>query len=867
MSANASPKPPRPSKGLSSRSGHSIERTAFKTSRLMEFCSRRELVALTGEREENWPLVILKELVDNALDEAETSGVLPVIRIAVSTGKGTIAVSDNGPGMPAAVVAGILDFTARTSTKEAYVSPTRGQQGNALSTILPMPFALSEGGDGGRVVIEALGTAHTITFRTDPLRQEPVTSHSTAASPVKSGTRITVHWPESACSILVAAKEPFLQLAEHFAFLNPHLILDVAWDDDQRHFAAFREDCTKWRASEPTSPHWYSQERLERLIGAQVVHDQENGRERTLREFIADFRGLRGTQKQKLVLERAGLSGSALSTLCTNDGFETEKIAALLEAMRAETRPVKPQQLGLIGEDALSQRFLQIGADASWFKYAKEVGVTDGLPWVVEVAFGLPSRGQRRLMAGINWSPAISNPFHRLGSANESLDELLAKQEADSFVRSAILVHLACPRIDFTDRGKSALALPAEIGDAILKAVAKCTKKWAKYRRARSRQSMAAFDRELNARRVDKPDKFKEAAFACMEEAYLAASAGGTLPASARQVMYQARPLVQARTGKQLDDHYFTQILLPDYMREHSVDWDVVFDERGHFIEPHTRSRIGLGTLAVRSYTRGIASPVWADPQFAGGSVQTHGPEGRFGAVLFIEKEGFLPLLERVRLAERFDIAIMSTKGVSNTSARRLIDRLADEKVKVLVLHDFDKAGFTILHTLTNDTRRYEFKNEIEVIDLGLRLDDVNSLNLQAEAAFDDGADAKKRDNLLHNGATAKEAEFLLRERVELNAMSSDQFVRFLEDKLKQNGIQKVVPNGAKLDALYRRHVQSARVEALVQDAIQTAEADDSVAVPGDLAERVAEYQKSSPAASWDEALARIVRSDLEGSA
>jgi hypothetical protein len=38
--------------------------------------------------------------------------------------------------------------------------------------------------------------------------------------------------------------------------------------------------------------------------------------------------------------------------------------------------------------------------------------------------------------------------------------------------------------------------------------------------------------------------------------------------------------------------------------------------------------------------------------------------------VLFIEKEGFMPLFERVHLAERYEIADMSTKGMSVTAAR-----------------------------------------------------------------------------------------------------------------------------------------------------------------------------------------------------
>lgn len=81
----------------------------------------------------------------------------------------------------------------------------------------------------------------------------------------------------------------------------------------------------------------------------------------------------------------------------------------------------------------------------------------------------------------------------------------------------------------------------------------------------------------------------KDVAYEVMEQAYLKASGGGTLPALARQVMYAARPIIQEKTGKILNDQYFTQGLLPDYIEEHGCDdWNVVFDARGHFHEPHT---------------------------------------------------------------------------------------------------------------------------------------------------------------------------------------------------------------------------------------------------------------------------------------
>jgi hypothetical protein len=254
-------------------------------------------------------------------------------------------------------------------------------------------------------------------------------------------------------------------------------------------------------------------------------------------------------------------------------------------------------------------------------------------------------------------------------------------------------------------------AVGMSIADDIVIALRAVTKVWAKQRKQEERHASAEANRLQRFWRSRRETQ-KEVAWECMEVAYLAASSNDSLPATARQVMYAARPVIQERTGKQLDDQYFTQTLLPDYMEEHDVDWDVVFDDRGHLREPHTGYTIGLGTLSVRHYQRKIEQFGFKEPSFAGGTVVTCGPSGCFGAVLFIEKEGFMPLFEAVNLAERFDIALMSTKGLSNTAARHLIDQMCGgRKIPLLVLHDFDKAGFSIVGTLQRDTRRYSFVN------------------------------------------------------------------------------------------------------------------------------------------------------------
>ncbi len=68
-----------------------------------------------GAEPSRWGLVLLKELIDNALDACETAGTAPHIRISLSP-DGFI-VEDNGPGIPASTVERSLDYRVRVSDK------------------------------------------------------------------------------------------------------------------------------------------------------------------------------------------------------------------------------------------------------------------------------------------------------------------------------------------------------------------------------------------------------------------------------------------------------------------------------------------------------------------------------------------------------------------------------------------------------------------------------------------------------------------------------------------------------------------------------------------------------------------------------
>jgi DNA topoisomerase VI subunit B len=856
-----------------------LVRQVFTTSRELEYFTETELVAQTGYRKEEWwPGVLTKELVDNGLDVCEQAGIAPEIRVEFSGG--TLTVSDNGPGIPPEVVERVLDFTTRTSDKAGYVSPMRGAQGNALKTVLAIPYVLS-GRQPSTVIIEARGLRHVITVATDQIARRPQIEHETGEIVKIEGTTIRVA-VDSACPERPVAEDGFLQnLLLDYSLFNPHADFVLEEDGEVLRFERTDAEWTKWLPSHPTSPHWYNAERLENLIASYVAAERSGGRARTVREFVAEFRGLAGTAKQKQVLAGAGLERAYLRDLVAAGRIDHSALDALLQAMQRLSAPVKPEALGILGE-AHFDAWIANGTDSDGFRYKRLTGIdTEGLPFVVECAFALSEDPLLQgVHIGLNWSVPLSNPIERNeftaadGDTVWGLGGLLESNRIDLDDDPICLaLHIICPRFKFLERGKGSVHLPPAFAQAVSKAVLDTTREWAAVKKKQERdQRQAERLMERISRKPHEHVSVKQAAYNVIPEAYRKASGNGRYPANARQIMYAARPAIQELTGRSLDDTYFTQTLLPDYMREHAeeaANWDVVYDARGHLWEPHSGYEVGLGTLGVREYLADMRST----PRGLGISIPdfsfqfpTCGPMNRYGAILYVEKEGFLPLLRQVGLAEKYDMAIMSSKGMGTTAVRTLFEKLSGQ-VMILVLHDFDKSGFSIVGTLRRDTRRYAFTTVPRVIDLGLRLEDVLKWNLAAEDVIND---SDPTDNLMENGATPEEVAFLRGtpmfdggrrqkyrgQRVELNAFTSDQFIAWLEGKLQEHGVEKVIPDDTTLNQAYRRGAAIQRCQAILDKALAEVETHASgMEVPQDLHDQVRQRLVAAPSLAWDEAI------------
>ena len=165
-----------------------LQRETFRTSRLGDFFTLDELEQQTGHASVWWPEVILKELIDNGLDACEQAGVAPEITVRFRGHK--LEIRDNGEGIRPEIVTWLVDYTTRTSDKLAYVSPTRGAQGNAWKTIFAMPYVL----DGQRsrpITIEACGVRHQIHVCADQIQRRPRIDYWQQELPVKNcGTAI-----------------------------------------------------------------------------------------------------------------------------------------------------------------------------------------------------------------------------------------------------------------------------------------------------------------------------------------------------------------------------------------------------------------------------------------------------------------------------------------------------------------------------------------------------------------------------------------------------------------------------------------------------------------------------------------------------
>jgi len=500
-----------------------LYRTTFSQSRAAEYLDLGALQKLTGRPADDFPRVVVKELLDNALDAAETAGVaVPYVCVRGWRDGGflVLEVHDNGVGIPAGVVERALDFSTLTSDKALYRTPTRGQQGNALKTIFGMPYAL--GDSDPRIWIDsdaaALPQRHSIAVRLGADEQGEI-GHKIApligdGTPV--GTRITVRLPERRLHSTDCFSEPIADLVRAYHLFNPHAKVRFSWfgsDHDHgesgdtrtpeieetHHPSVLSALYKKFRPDDLLVVHWYDVRSFARLIRSYVSH----GEDMPLGEFLAKFRGFTSRPKASAA-RRAVEDARKLSDLSDED------VAALFGAMCSQVKAPSHAVLGdPLGEDHLVGALRNLyGSEPGKRVFYKRIKTSlNGTPAVVEAAVIETSSADEGtgLIVGLNHAPTYTDPLADAHISNETSSASVGGRGIWGFLRDArvaswdfmsgvcVAVHIMAASPATTDQGKTRLADDPVFQGDLGKALWSVSKVLYKEAKKRERDALAGF--------------------------------------------------------------------------------------------------------------------------------------------------------------------------------------------------------------------------------------------------------------------------------------------------------------------------------------------------------------------------------------
>lgn len=558
------------------------------------------------------------------------------------------------------------------------------------------------------------------------------------------------------------------------------------------------ESCYQGRSS----PWWYDSDGFYELCQASGY---------TLRDLGALF-GV------KLAASSATV-GALTSTLGRSDA------EALLEKLRGALKPPQAAKLGVVGDGAM--------ACHGYTMKRGEMEIAPGLgklpakiPVVVEVwAIKLEQGKQASARIFVNRTPICAKVSAGQYGGREGkmwitgcgLDHYFKTGKAPMHVTICVTT----PHMPIQTDGKEPNLYPifSTVSDAIESA---CRK---------------AKEVTSSGRAVSK----RELILDCLEDAIDHASTGGKFRFSIRNLFYATRPLLLKQGIEEPDYDYFGKVIAA-YEAENGDIPGMYRDARGVLIHPHTRERIELGTLNVETYKR---------------------PDWLFKRIVYIEKQGFFPVLEDAKWGERWDCALLSSQGQATRAVKDLLDLMGDtdEEITIFCVHDADGYGTVIHQSLVEGTLARPGRR-VKVINLGLDPWEAKEMGLLSEKVTSQKevpvARYVKEYDRRH---WTSWADFLQTGRYELNAMTTERMIEWLDGKMEEHGAErKLVPPEGVLTEKFTATAKSRVREVLAERAIKAARVDEStermmrlldVPYGPDLVDEVKSRLEKDPTVPW----------------
>jgi DNA topoisomerase VI subunit A len=364
------------------------------------------------------------------------------------------------------------------------------------------------------------------------------------------------------------------------------------------------------------------------------------------------------------------------------------------------------------------------------------------------------------------WSVGFEEGWYKVGNKTtyaRDLCDLLSDMENFSFT-----FHIISPYLKFTDAGKTRIDISAFFNE-LLKQLNKVV--------AKENRDFSSKNKRTNNREVMR---------AYVTEAFNMASDNGRYAITARQIWYKMRELSGIEEKKNTYND-FTQEILTEWIDENpEFEEKVNFSDRGNFYVGGSQN--GLGTANVRNFINTIGTSKNRFECYGGINSDIHINSDfdlgyRYDKVLYIEKTGFDAIFKAEKIGEKYNMIIVSGQGFSTRAAKTLLYEFQKMGMKLYCLHDLDISGIYILDSLGNPNKK--FRQSIHIENLGVTLEDVEKYHIVPERVEIKKDDKNKLKNLSDCYKTFFDAGTYYK-RVELNAFTTAQILKILDDKLSE---------------------------------------------------------------------------------
>ena len=488
------------------------------------------------------PRVVVKELVDNALD---ATGSCEFGRVVDDDrhNTGTFFVADDGPGLPGTDedIGNLFSVSRPLTSSKLIRLPTRGALGNGLRVVAGAVLAA-----GGDLVVKTGGRE---------LRLRPRDSDG------RTDVEVLGEWSGNGTEVYVGFGDA------------------LSIDDDELLFvwASVANSLTDAEATYKgrTSAYWYDSVSFYELLQA--------AGERTVRDLVMEFEGCSGRKAGQVAEAHKGHACESL---------DREEADALLRSMRWSSTKVSPRRLGRVGDGT------NLDVDA----YAKTTGtftckairgdLSAIIPFVVEAWVKPSPDSDSRAVVCVNRTPITSDVWFTAmkdktcrglcgcGLSSEAENTAMPIKVGRNRQFTFIL-NVTTPYMPFTSDGKAPNL--RFVRDHLRQAMEKAARK---------------AGRSSGKPAVSQKATILKALPQAMEQA------GRGRRYTKRQLFYKTRPLVIEAIEVSPTYDWFGSVIT-DHEADIGHDLDGMDrDDRGWLYHPHLCEWIPLGTRSVASYQR-----------------------------------------------------------------------------------------------------------------------------------------------------------------------------------------------------------------------------------------------------------------------